>query len=229
MLSKGIAEAMNNTAFGLTIAVVCIVAHLLLTSKAKAMVEDVEYNALRLENMLSRPLRLRRRVGQLAASARGTDAPSRPRWKSDTGELNIVPYLDVVVNLVMFMLLSMTGLISLGVLNVSAPRIGGEAAAAAASRAGPKLLLTVAIGRQGFYVAGAGGRARLGRQRPPTPPGRPPSRSRTASTTTRRSPTQLARIKEQYPRRDPGDPLGRPGRALRHRWSRPWTPAATWW
>jgi biopolymer transport protein ExbB len=34
--------------------VVCIVAHLLLTSKAKAMVEDVEYNALRLENMLSR-------------------------------------------------------------------------------------------------------------------------------------------------------------------------------
>lgn len=54
MLSKGIAEAMNNTAFGLTIAVVCIVAHLLLTSKAKAMVEDVEYNALRLENMLSR-------------------------------------------------------------------------------------------------------------------------------------------------------------------------------
>jgi biopolymer transport protein ExbB len=54
MLSKGIAEAMNNTAFGLTIAVTCIVAHLLLTSKSKAMVEEVEYNALRLENILSR-------------------------------------------------------------------------------------------------------------------------------------------------------------------------------
>jgi biopolymer transport protein ExbB/TolQ len=54
MLSKGISEAMNNTAFGLTIAVVCIVAHLMLSSKAKAMVEDVEYNALRLENMLAR-------------------------------------------------------------------------------------------------------------------------------------------------------------------------------
>ncbi len=54
MLSKGIAEAMNNTAFGLTIAVTCIVAHLLLTSKAKAMIEEVEYNALRIENMLSR-------------------------------------------------------------------------------------------------------------------------------------------------------------------------------
>ena len=47
------------------------------------------------------------------------------------GELNIVPYLDVVVNLVVFMLLSMTGLIALGVVNVSAPKIGGDAAAAA--------------------------------------------------------------------------------------------------
>ncbi len=54
LLSKGIAEAMNNTAFGLTIAVTCIVAHLLLNSKAKAMIDDVEYNALRLENMLGR-------------------------------------------------------------------------------------------------------------------------------------------------------------------------------
>ena len=54
MLSKGISEAMNNTAFGLTIAVVCIVAHLLLSSKAKTMIEEIEYSALRLENLLSR-------------------------------------------------------------------------------------------------------------------------------------------------------------------------------
>lgn len=82
----------------------------------------------------------------------------RIREDEETGELNIVPYLDVVVNLVMFMLLSMTGLITLGVLNVSAPKIGGEgSAAAAAAEAGPKLLLTVAIGKQGFYIAGAGG------------------------------------------------------------------------
>ena len=54
LLSQGIAEAMNNTAFGLTIAVVCIVAHLLLSSKAKAMIEEIEYNALRLENLLGR-------------------------------------------------------------------------------------------------------------------------------------------------------------------------------
>jgi biopolymer transport protein ExbB/TolQ len=54
MLSKGISEAMNNTAFGLTIAVVCIVAHLLLSSKSKAMIEEIEFSALKLENLLSR-------------------------------------------------------------------------------------------------------------------------------------------------------------------------------
>jgi biopolymer transport protein ExbB len=54
MLSRGISEAMNNTAFGLGIAVTCIVAHLMLTSKSKAMIEEVEFNALKLENLLSR-------------------------------------------------------------------------------------------------------------------------------------------------------------------------------
>jgi biopolymer transport protein ExbD len=63
----------------------------------------------------------------------------------------------VVVNLVMFMLLSMTGLIALGVVNVSAPKIGGETPAAGAAENQPKLLLTVAIAKTGFYVAGAGG------------------------------------------------------------------------
>ena len=75
-----------------------------------------------------------------------------------TGELNIVPYLDIVVNLVMFMLLSMTGLISLGVLNVSAPKISeGAGAGQTQQEEKPKLLLTVAVGKQGFYIAGAGG------------------------------------------------------------------------
>ena len=54
MLSRGISEAMNNTAFGLGIAVTCIVAHLLLTSKSKAMIDELEYNAVKLENLLSR-------------------------------------------------------------------------------------------------------------------------------------------------------------------------------
>ena len=54
LLSAGISEAMNNTAFGLSIAVTCIVFHLFLTAYAKRMVEVVELNALKLENLLSR-------------------------------------------------------------------------------------------------------------------------------------------------------------------------------
>ncbi len=53
MLSRGISEAMNNTAFGLIIAVVCIVAHMLLHNKSKAIVEEIEFHALRLESMLA--------------------------------------------------------------------------------------------------------------------------------------------------------------------------------
>ncbi len=120
----------------------------------------------------------------------------RIRRDEETGELNIVPYLDIVTNLVMFMLLSMTGLLSLGVLNVSAPKIAGQAAAADASA--PKLLLTVAIGRQGFWVAGAGGV--LGQDAPSPDATRPPTiplkdgRYDYATLT-----AQMKKIKEQFP------------------------------
>lgn len=123
----------------------------------------------------------------------------RVREEEHTGELNIVPYLDVVVNLVMFMLLSMTGLIALGVLNVSAPKIGGETAAAGAASDQPKLLLTVAIGKQGFYVAGAGGvlgedAATPDATRPPTIPLRGDGKYDFAALS-----EQMKKIKEQFP------------------------------
>src|SRR5204862_4746564 len=52
LLSKGIAEAMNNTAFGLIIAVFCIFFHMLLTSMSKRIMNDLELYALKLENLL---------------------------------------------------------------------------------------------------------------------------------------------------------------------------------
>jgi len=54
LLSKGISEAMNNTFFGLSIAVLCIIAHLFLTAYARTMIETVELNAMKLENLLGR-------------------------------------------------------------------------------------------------------------------------------------------------------------------------------
>lgn len=51
-LQNGIAEAMYNTATGLFIAVLCMVAHLILSAAAKRVIGDLESFSLRLENML---------------------------------------------------------------------------------------------------------------------------------------------------------------------------------
>lgn len=51
-LSNGIAEAMYNTAYGLAIALLCMVGHLMLSSASKKVVADLESFSLKLENML---------------------------------------------------------------------------------------------------------------------------------------------------------------------------------
>ncbi len=80
---------------------------------------------------------------------------THPREEDEIGELNIVPYLDIMMNLIMFMLLTMTALITLGVVNVSAPSYGGPGASSG-SGDDKKLLLTVAISHKGFFVAATG-------------------------------------------------------------------------
>ncbi len=52
-LMEGIGEAMWNTAFGLGIAVSCMIAHLFLHSMAKKHRESIERAAMRLENLLT--------------------------------------------------------------------------------------------------------------------------------------------------------------------------------
>jgi biopolymer transport protein ExbB/TolQ len=53
-LSDGISEAMYNTAFGLFIAVTCIIGHLFIGGQARHIIEDIELHSLKLENMLAR-------------------------------------------------------------------------------------------------------------------------------------------------------------------------------
>ena len=53
LLSQGIAEALNNTAMGLGIAVTCIIAHAVLSAFSKKQVADMEGFALKLENLLA--------------------------------------------------------------------------------------------------------------------------------------------------------------------------------
>lgn len=64
LLSRGIAEAMNNTAFGLSIAVVCIAGHLVLTQATKKIAARTEHGAAFVEAQLGR---LRRRAQRARA------------------------------------------------------------------------------------------------------------------------------------------------------------------
>jgi biopolymer transport protein TolR len=103
----------------------------------------------------------------------------RIRDHTEVGELNIVPYLDILMNLIMFMLLSITGLSAFGILNVNAPNYGGPAAQMTDDADKPKLLLTVLISKRGYYVAATGGV--LGQQQAPANPAEaPPSIPKTA-------------------------------------------------
>ena len=51
-LTNGISEAMYNTAFGLSIALLCMLGHLMLSSASKKVVSDLESFSLKLENIL---------------------------------------------------------------------------------------------------------------------------------------------------------------------------------
>lgn len=70
------------------------------------------------------------------------------------GELNIVPYLDILMNLILFMLMSITGFAVFGILNVNAPSYGGPAAGVS-QQENPdeqKMVLSVLISKKGYFV-----------------------------------------------------------------------------
>jgi biopolymer transport protein ExbB/TolQ len=52
-LARGIAEAMYNTALGLGIALLCMVAHLILNNQAKKIIVDMENTSAKLTNLLT--------------------------------------------------------------------------------------------------------------------------------------------------------------------------------
>ena len=80
----------------------------------------------------------------------------RPKEEEESGELNIIPYLDILMNLIIFILLSMSGLAAFGILNVNAPNYGSGGAPGETPQK-PPLLLTVAISKKGYYIAATGG------------------------------------------------------------------------
>ncbi len=76
------------------------------------------------------------------------------------GELNLVPYMDILVNTIIFLLATMTSGLTLANINVNSPRYEPSGAAAQSDPQDPekqRLNLTIAISYKGFLVAGAGG------------------------------------------------------------------------
>jgi biopolymer transport protein ExbD len=74
------------------------------------------------------------------------------------GELNLVPYLDIVTNVIMFLLATTTFAAALADVNVSAPTTASAAASASPPEQQPReeLNLTVSISEKGFTIAASG-------------------------------------------------------------------------
>jgi biopolymer transport protein ExbD len=78
--------------------------------------------------------------------------------EEESGELNLVPYMDIVTNIIIFLLASVVNQVALGNINVTVPTIsqgGGESDNTPPPK--PPLNLTVSVGATGFLVAASGG------------------------------------------------------------------------
>jgi biopolymer transport protein TolR len=73
-------------------------------------------------------------------------------------EINLVPYMDIVTNIIIFLLASVVNQVALGNVNVSVPTLSSGGGAAADDKPEkPPLNLTVTVGATGFTIAASGG------------------------------------------------------------------------
>jgi biopolymer transport protein TolR len=79
--------------------------------------------------------------------------------EDEAGELNLVPYMDIVTNIIIFLLASVVNQVALGNVNVTVPTIssGSGSSADQPPPEKPPLNLTVSVGATGFTVAASGG------------------------------------------------------------------------
>ena len=68
------------------------------------------------------------------------------------GELNLVPYLDIMVNLVLFMLVTITSFLSFTILNASIPQIAPDSAQVEEKMKKEELMLVVRVLDTGYRV-----------------------------------------------------------------------------
>ncbi|MEM1023217.1 MAG: biopolymer transporter ExbD [Myxococcota bacterium] len=101
----------------------------------------------------------------MAAADHGYAAKKRRRKPNhedpaeEGGELNIVPYLDIIMNLIIFLLVIQAVLVSVGMIDVTAPTYAAVANPDGAGKDDDKkdLNLTLGLAANGFYIAATGG------------------------------------------------------------------------
>ena len=75
----------------------------------------------------------------------------------ENGELNLVPYLDIVTNVIMFLMMTTTFAAALADINVAAPTVSRSAEAASQSDSSKvDLNLTVSVTEKGVTIAASG-------------------------------------------------------------------------
>jgi biopolymer transport protein TolR len=78
--------------------------------------------------------------------------------EDEVGEINLVPYMDIVTNIIIFLLASVVNQVALGNVNISVPTLSSAAGAASDDKPEkPPLNLTVSVGATGFIIAASGG------------------------------------------------------------------------
>ena len=78
--------------------------------------------------------------------------------EEEAGELNLVPYMDIVTNIIIFLLASVVNQVALGNINVSSPTIqGGGPGDNDTPPDKPPLNLTITVGNTGYVIAASGG------------------------------------------------------------------------
>jgi biopolymer transport protein TolR len=75
----------------------------------------------------------------------------------ESGELNLVPFLDIVTNVIMFLMMTTTFAAALADINVSAPKTSSGATSDPNPAAQNELNLTVSISEKGTTIAASGG------------------------------------------------------------------------
>ena len=86
----------------------------------------------------------------------------RSKSHTEPVSLNITPYLDIVTSIMLFLMVSSTGMVQYGVINVNLPRYADpldqpQGQQNKDKKDEKKLNLTIGITYQGLFIAGVGG------------------------------------------------------------------------